>query len=329
MADAFVTAGRSNLIEARLQAYAAKLGSIPVAAHPITRDNWQTALGYHDRMGDWVPFFQRELEHVGWNRVLHDWLPRLLPGMSGAAGHATIRTASVVRNLIIEETDERVCELGIALGFWASSFRKLPGILGSSASGSYTPLEALDHIKWQHKDQLPDFPSIDEGLRGLERYSPFAGVLNLIKIPAAPLVIISNITAAMSKVFLANCHDPRKVVPFVLAVMLPSALRSFTSLLEPAQAIAMLRYGWQFAGAIYAIYGRVNPVEKCPGTDKNPEEIMDGAVASRNEYALIFTDTCLREYSVQPKPEYLAAANNAIARLSEIAPHEQTGQDNQ
>ncbi|MFC1547387.1 hypothetical protein ACFL5M_02550 [Candidatus Neomarinimicrobiota bacterium] len=289
---------------------------MPASTHPITRDNWQAAIGHHDRICDWAKFFKWELELVGWNRILHDWLSRLLPGMSGAAGHAALRTASVVRNLIIEETDARISELGITLGYWAGSFRKLPGILGSATSGTYSPLEALFHIKWQHKEQLPHFDSIDHGLRGLERFSPFAGVINLIKMPEASLAIISQVTTAMSRVFLANCHDPRKVAPFILAVVLPSALRSFTSLLEPAQANALLRYGWQFAGAMYAIYGRTNPVEEWPPAENAQEELIDGAVASRNEYAVIFADACLREYAVQPDTIYLAAAREAISQLS-------------
>jgi hypothetical protein len=307
--------GRSNLVEQWTREYATHLESLPAPTQPITRDNWQTALGNHDRISDWVTFFTRELEQVGWNRILHDWLLRLLPGMSGAAGHAALRTAGAVRNLILEETETRVAELGLSLGYWAGSFRKLPGILGSITSGTYTPLEALFHIKWQHKEQLPHFPSIDHGLSGLERFSPFAGVINLIKIPEASLVLISQITSAMSRVFLSNCNDPRKIVPFILAVVLPSALRSFISLLEPTQANALLRYGWQFAGAMYAIYGRVNPVEESPITEENPEELIDDAAASRNEYAVIFADACLREYAVQPDTIYFAAAREAILLL--------------
>jgi hypothetical protein len=247
--------------------------------------------------------------------------------MSGAAGHAALRTAGIVRNLIIEETDARIKELGIALGYWAGSFRKLPGILGSATSGTYSPLEALFHIKWQHKEQLPHFPSIDDGLRGLDRFSPFAGVINLIKIPEASLMIISQITAAMSRVFLANCHDPRKIAPFILAVVLPSALRSFTSHLEPAQTNALLRYGWQFAGAMYAIYGRVNPVEELPRAEDAPDELINGAVASRNEYVVIFADACLQEYAIQPDTIYLAAGREAISQLADSTDQRESVED--
>lgn len=325
VADALTAMGRSNLVAPWTKEYATDLESMPATTNPITRDHWQAALGHRHRISDWAKFFGRELEHVGWNRILHDWLPRLLPGMSGAAGHAALRTASVFRNLIIEETNARITELGIALGYWAGSFRKLPGILGGTTSGTYTPLEALFRIKWQHKEQLPHFPSIDHGLRGLERFSPFSGVINLIKMPDSPLVVISQITVAMSRVFLANSYDPRKIVPFILAVGLPSALRSFASLLEPAQAIALLRYGWQFAGAMYAIYGRVNPVEEWSGQEENPEDLIDGAVASQNEYAIIFTEACLREYAVQPETVYLAAAREAISQLSNRIDLRQSG----
>lgn len=307
---------RSNLIATWTEEYASRLEPMPAANNHITRDHWQAALGQRDKISDWVTFFKRELEQVGWNRILQDWLPRLLPGLSGAAGHAALRTARVVRNLIIEETNERITELGIALGYWAGSFRKLPGIVGSATSGTLTPLEALSRIKWQHKEQLPQFPGIDYSLQGLERFSPFAGVINLVKIPEASLVVVSQITSAMSKVFLANCHDHRKIVPFILAVVLPSAMRSFTSLLTPPQTIALLRYAWQFAGAMYAIYGRVNPVDEWPVVEENPEVLIDDAVASKKEYAIIFVDACLQEYAVEPNSIYFAVAHAAIAQLS-------------
>jgi hypothetical protein len=46
------------------------------------------------------------------------------------------------------------------------------------------------------------------------------------------------------------------------------------------------------------------------------EELTERAVASGDEHTIKFTEACLREYAVNPQPAYLAAARNAVVRMS-------------
>ncbi len=304
------------------QSYLGHLEPMPGAGQPITRDNWRPALGNMTRICDWVAFFQRELQQAPWLVVLGDWIPRLAPGMAGAAGHGILRTAHAIRNLVEEETGLRKDELAQGLGYWAARFLKLPGILGSPTAGSLTPIDALERIKWQHKKRRPSFNLISDGLQGLSRFSPFAGVINLVKMPDEPTELISQTTDAMARVFLSNSHDPQKRIPYILAMAVPSALRYIIPHMDQAESIALLRYGWQFAGAMYAIYGRANPAEtwEQPGGDK--DQLIERAIATGDEYAIIFTEVCLREYAARPQPVYLSAAWDAVERLSPSSPDE-------
>ena len=59
---------------------------------------------------------------------------RLLPATPAAGGHGLIRTAHALRALSDAETPLRVEELGVALAYWATYYRKFsstPHLLGA------------------------------------------------------------------------------------------------------------------------------------------------------------------------------------------------------
>lgn len=316
VADALVALDRPGDVVPWLRDYLSCLEPMPGAKQAITRNDWQSALGDMSRVSDWVAFFQRELQQVPWQVVIGDWIPRLAPGLAGATGCGFMRTATTIHYLAEEETELRKSELAQGLSYWAAHFLRLPGIPGSLTTGSFEPVEALSRIKWQHKKRPPGFVLIGEGLQGLSGFSPFVGVLNLVKIPAEPLELISQTTEAMARVFLAHIHERAKLIPFMYAMAVPSTLRYLIPHMEPAEAPILLRYGWQFAGAMYSIYGRANPVETWKQPGENQDQLIERAIASGNEHSIIYTAVCLREYAVNPQPVYLAAAWEAVERLA-------------
>ena len=44
--------------------------------------------------------------------------------------------------------------------------------------------------------------------------------------------------------------------------------------------------------------------------DTSVEDLIDSAVATGDEHAIKFTEACLREHALNPKPVYLAAARD-------------------
>ncbi|UCH09528.1 MAG: DUF4243 domain-containing protein [Fidelibacterota bacterium] len=316
VADSLVDLGRPHLVNDWIKEYSQRLEALPATAVPISRENWRPALSDRNRTADWGNFFHRELKQASWRIIITDWMPRLASGMAGGTGFGLLRAAHAARNLTLEETQYCRAELAEGLGYWSSYYLKLPGILSTGATGNLTPLEALTHIKWQHKKRPPEYDLVSQGLHGLSRFSPFAGVINLVHLPERPEDLITETTASMARVFLSNCSDPMKLVPFMLALMVPSSLRHLIPHLEQDTAITLVRYGWQFAGAMYAIYGRVNPADSWepPNTDK--QQLIEQACSSGHEYAVMFTATCLREFALNPDDVYLAAASEGIRRLS-------------
>ncbi|MEE9162032.1 MAG: questin oxidase family protein [Candidatus Neomarinimicrobiota bacterium] len=310
-----------------VKAYRTRLEHLPPPGTAITRNSWRGALGDWSRVGDWVPFFQRELNQASWQRVVGDWAPRLAPGLSGASGHALIRTAVALDHLNHEDSELRRDELAQSLAYWASRYLKLPGILGSSAAGKLAPSEALERVKWQHKDRPPQLKNLSAGLQKLVGFPSFAGVINLVLIPKEPVALISQITEAMARVYLANSHMPEKLLPFIHAVTVPAAIRHVIPHVRPDQVVPLVRYGWQFAGAMYAIYGRANPVEQWDHPRADRAELITRAIAGGNEHAILFTGTCLEEFDESGSPVYLAAAADAMERLT--APISETGDESE
>lgn len=325
VADALIAMQRAHAVSPWVQGYRRSLEEPPPLVQTITRNNWQAALGDKLHSGDWVAFFRRELREAAWPSVLSDWLPRLAPGLSGAGGYGLIRTAYALHRLAAEESLTRELELAEGLGYWASRYMKLPGILGSTTTGTLAPAEALSRIKWQHKGRLPRFKFISDGLQGLKGFPAFTGLINLVTIPAKQEILISRTTEVFARVILAHGHEPECLLPFIQAVTVPSALRYIIPQLEGDPALAILRYGWQFAGAMYTVYGQANPVDDFEPPNDDLDSLIDRAVATRNEYAIIFTEVCLREYIQTPKPVYLAAAWHAVERL---APPDQDDTEN-
>jgi hypothetical protein len=104
-----------------------------------------------------------------------------------------------------------------------------------------------------------------------------------------------------------NVHA-RNAIALVHAVTGATALRSLLPHLSPSATRSAQRYGWQLAAAIYAVYGAglTNPPPAAKEIKR--DDLIDRAVATEDEHAIKFTEACLREYALNPKPVYLQAA---------------------
>ena len=80
----------------------------------------------------------------------------------------------------------------------------------------------------------------------------------------------------------------------------------------------MLRYGWQVAAGIYSVSGNEanNPI---PEGKVDIEGMIDQAATSNEVHAIKYTEACVREYRLNPKPIYLKAARIAVERLGRVS----------
>jgi hypothetical protein len=326
VAEALCALGHGDRAVAWIEEDDAPIRRLPSPSSRIEREQWRAALGprlgtttweaANARWGDWKEFFLAELSERRWQDVLDLWLARLAPGMCGAATHGVIRTAHAVRALARRETAERRGELARGLAYWASSYEELPARRrsGPRAETFTRALVALPRY-WETFGKAPAGRNIVEALRHVRELEGFAEARDLIAEPVDLTATLSSLTATFTSVYLEHGrkHD---TIAFVHAVTGPCSLRRLAPHVKPETARAALPYAWQAAAAIYAAYARgVGDERPKQESTLSRGELVARAVESGDEHAIKFTEVMLAEYALNPAPVYLAAAEDAIARL--------------
>lgn len=314
-AEALLALGREDAVIPWVAGYRKRLPGSPQPNHPVDSGYWFEALGSFGRYADWVACFEEELSEEGWRTVLNMWVPRLLPGMVGAAWHGAIRTGHAVRSLNREESPAKIRELARALAYWAARYQSLPGFPVPRV-GVRNPLTAIDDV-----ETLPDEERLMKGLiyekvRRLDGFAPFAKVINLTEPPddIAPFAV--DMLEAFARVYLANATTRGSVITFVHGVTGPGAVCLMAASLLPDLVSIALRYAWQASAALHAAIGREIDRAFYDAYDGSKEDLVARAVETGDEHAIKFTEVCLRAHRMDPRPIFLVAANHAVERLT-------------
>lgn len=314
-AEALLALGRAEAVEPWVESYRRRLGPHPSPRDPIRAEQWQDALGRIDRVGDWIFFFGQQLSAGPWPFVLSTWADRLAPGLVGAATHGLIRTGHAVRNLARKDTPLRRHEVAEGLAYWAARFYRLPEA-ETPRRGSRRPSEALAHVARIPADQQVRFGMITDRLAPLSGLAPFRNVADLVDTSADPSAVLSDLTATFARVYLEQAGPSGlQVITFIHGVTGPSAVRLLLPhVAAPVQA-SLLRYAWQAAAGFYAALGRPPGTPALSPTPPSASDLIERAVDSGDEHAIKFTEACLREHALLPRPVFLEAARDATARL--------------
>jgi Questin oxidase-like len=306
-----VALGRIDAVPEWAEWYEPRLSDAPEARSLIDATAWREALGDIRRVGDWSAFFHRELAEQPWADVIEAWVPRLAPGIMAGATHGLIRTAHAVRGLDREATPQRLHEVGEGLGYWAARYQTLP-TAALDQSGPYLPVAGA----------IAAIPRVASAGRGVifdavKAIEPdaFAPVINLVEVQGNVDSLLSQITRAFVRQYLANA--PAASIAFIHTVTTPSALRILAPHLSETTLQSSVRYAWQSCAAIYSAYSTM----PAPRTDTSEPaafdaaDLIDQAVISRDEHAIKFTEACLREYAIIPDAAFIQAARDAVVRL--------------
>ncbi len=314
--EALFALGREEAVLPWVEEYRGRLIDRPSPSLPISSFDWQESLGKRDRMGDWIEFFERELQSASWQEVVRKWVPRLAPAVMAAATHGLIRTSHAARSLSAAETPQRTYELAQGLGYWAARYYTLPGT-PTAANDGHTPRSALDHVERLHGPDFDGTGSIIEQIKGLEDQPEFGPVIDLVDTSGDISSFISGITETFAGIYLASSKN---LVAFVHTVTAPSALRMLAPYLDDADARQAARYAWQACAGVYSWYSTL-PAQDTSGLEAQTEDhndLIDRAVAAGGAHSIKFTEACLREYALNPNPVYLVAARDATQRVGPI-----------
>jgi hypothetical protein len=315
--------GHGDRAVAWIERYDAPVIEIPSPGRPIDREKWREALGPRmdtgswetalARWADWREFFLAELESARWNDVLDLWCARLAPGISSAATHGVLRTAHAARGLGRRETPERRAELARGLAYWAAAYEELPARSHAPVASSYEDALARIPLYTAAHGAAPA-GNIVSGLRAVRTLERFAEVRDDVAAPDGFDAALSQLSNTFAHVYLR--HGTRNnAIAFVHAVTGPCALRKLAPHVRAETARAAFPFAWQAAAAIYAGYAHTEnaPREIAPSLSR--EELVARAIENGDEHAIKFTETLLTEHGRSPDPVYLAAAEDAVARL--------------
>ncbi len=324
VAEALCALGLADRAKAWVAGHAAPVIEVPSPGRRIERDRWREALGpvrgaptweaELARWGDWKQYFLDELRDARWQDVLDTWVARLAPGLASAATHGVIRTAHAVRALARRETAVRRAELARGLAYWAAAYEELPA--RASASPPAADLDAALARVPLCSDRPGGSPrgSIVAGLREAGRLPGFADVRDLVAVPADLGAGLSALTAAFARAYLR--HGTRAhAIAFVHGVTGPCALRRIAPHVSPATARLAFPYAWQTAAAIHAAYARRDHAARPAEPALAAAELAGRAVENGADHAIKLTEVLLAEHALRPDPAYLAAAEDAVARL--------------
>ncbi len=310
--EALVVLERPDAVVPWVARYRQSLDERPSGRNPIAPDRWRDALGDYRRVGDWSNFFGRQLDDQPWRAVLSQWCGRFAQGISAAAFHGVIRTAHAARSLSRRDAPVRRRELAEGLAYWAARYQSLP------ESPVADPKRRLPSEAIRDVEPLPESRRghgfITDRLLALAESPSFAHVAELVDTTGDASRFVSDLTETFADVYLAHATGATTIA-LLHAVTGPSAIRLLLPHVDDAAAKAMLRYGWQAAAAIYAASARAEPDRTPKLEPSGRDDLIDRAVATGDEHAFKFTEACLREHALAPRPVFLAAALDVTRRL--------------
>jgi hypothetical protein len=320
--------GRSSDVVSWVMDYQPALDQPPRPVEPITRHSLPSAIGKIDRYTDWTNYLKREMREEQWTNLIDGWLTQLAPGLSGSAGNPMIRTAHILEAAQSYSSNVLIDELAASLGYWFASYRSLPGIAGGAKAGTLPPATALGNIRRINKDGIPIYKTLGNGLSDLTGKPYFTGVINLIAIPTDLDQVVHAMTEVFCRIFLAHSTHPLARIPFMQAINVLSATRFLLPYLQAdTSKVAMLRYVWQFASGLYAVFGGSDPVDQFIPQPADRERLVDQAYATGDEHIIRFVGSCLREFEHHETQVYFATAWDAVNSYRPTAVLDESGID--
>ena len=313
-AEALCMMGRGDAVIKWVERYQSRLEPHPSMRLRISEDQWREALGNSTRVGDWIGLFDESLKEAPWQAVLDRWVTRLAPGIAAAAYHGILRTAHAARSVGNRESAERIHELAEGLGYWAATYQVLPGSIdGARDKRPSRAIASVARIPLEHR-KVGAF--LTDGLAALDTFEPFGEVAGLVDTSDNLSAFLSDLTETFARVYIKNARNIGGAIAFIHCVTGPRAVRSLSPYISNETVRISARYAWQASAGLYAAFAIKDPSPDQPVMpDLDTQALIDHAISNGDEHAIKFTEACLHEYELTPKPGYLAAAAHALQIL--------------
>lgn len=251
-------------------------------------------LGQGHQFNNHLLYFEQKIVEHGVDQTLTESLPFLLPGICASAFHALIRLAYA-----IEANDSR--EVAYALAYWSSDFQTL-GTLSSSIENTLPEILAeISPVGRNHTfgpgiivDRMAEIAQHKNYQRFV--FQPTNITLDqLAKLTIKAYLLTDDFTLLHG---VTGCHALRIIFPWI----------------SPKELA--LRYFWQAFVVAYLSTGSISLENKMTEDQRINDwgEILSKGCSSRNDHDIKIVYTCWSEYQHYENQEYLAVANQAVAK---------------
>jgi hypothetical protein len=315
VAEALGQMGRADDIDGWVAAYTAHLDAAPPPAEkPLDDTQWPDALGVAERFPEWLALFETEMADRPVAAVVEEWVPRLVPGIVGAATHGLIRTAHGLRALGAADTPARRLEVATGLAYWASRYQELPG--PPLLIGHQDVPAALADLPYLPEETPEAFLISDVVAHVADIADEFEQAVASLGPGGDALALLDALAVGGARAYLRNA-DGGHPVALIHAVTAPLALEMVLPWLAEEDHDAALAYAWQAVASLHVAYDidRHLP-DPDMGDPLAAAELIDRALQSGDAHALKLTEAALRCYARTAEPALLWAAADASARLS-------------
>ena len=326
VAEAITALGRNEAVAPWIDVYKTKWHNIPAPPKMTFIDastpaEWQRALGDARRMSDWYELFLTELGQKTWQAVLKTWAPVLIAGSAGGLTHGLIRTAHAVRSLQGDPpTTLQLDEFARGLTYWAATYR---AVAGNADSHGTLPLEqALLRLpRFDPTAAASAVTDVMARFRALGELPGFTDTIENLESVSDAGEAISRHTAAIARILVA--HTELRQVTFIQvvhALTSAAALRTLLPYFPDSFGVWAYRRIWQVSAAILTQIGHVlrGELKLSPELEEPKlqiDELVDRAIAHKEEHVIKLAEACLRENRIRPDPAYRAAAEAALQRI--------------
>jgi hypothetical protein len=312
-AEALAHLGREDAIAGWVEHYRSRLEpAAPPAARPLSEEDWPKALGQEERFEEWLTLFEREVADRPPVAVVGEWAPRLLPGAVGAATHGLIRTAHAVRALAAADTPPRRLELANGLAFWASTYQELPG--PPLLIGKEDVPDALADLPYLDQDAPRELLISDMVVQVGDIADEFEQAVASLGWSGGPVELLDALAWGGALAYLRNTDNG--AIGLLHSVTAPMACELILPWLAVEDRDAALGYVWQAVAALHVAYDNDRKSELLECETLSADELVDRALASRDEHAIKLTEAALRSFGRTGEPVLLWAAADAGTRLA-------------
>ncbi len=311
-AEAYVALGCEDRVLAWVRGYRKKLDEGAPKGDSKAIHDWHGQLGSYSDWPHWLAFFEGEIQRSTWRKTLAIWLPRLAPGMAGAAAHGLLRTAYAARGLSVRETPLRREELAQGLAYWAARYAELPGN-GGLTKGTERPVDLVRHIE-VHQGPKTSRGLISDGIKALADFPPFQKTAPSADLQGEAGAILSSITLACAQGMVTNLGRGN-LFAMTHAVTGPSSLRMLLPHADPEDLPLLLHHAWRLGFGLLSAFGSAAKQALPRSVPSSRDDLVARALKVRDEHGMKLLAACAEESAILSNPVFLIAAEAGIEKF--------------